>query len=366
MLAAYQEKKSTSEKWNPREAEYRVGQLAGVVASIPSADIVEPVHRALASGLMDIYGTIVALRGLVRQGLYISDIAVVGQLEALYEKSANANWHDDSLRYAMSDLSELLVSVVSPSVLSKPTNQYLQQWRRFSNIHELIRRLGDMRSEAAWSALLELGLDLAAKGRPPEELTSALVAALTPRHLIEFFALVADGTFFAWCRSDWTLERLAPSIAAVLSEAPGQVEVFVEVCRQARSPLADALAGEVLSNIKGSEQLCQSFLLEALDGGRAVHRSMPAYRKLRGMFALKIPVNETLFEITPKASNELRAQLYARAKGVGPVADGCRRLLASLECGRREDVRPFDEPRHPNPDEGIAWTDALRGPHTTR
>ncbi len=64
-------------------------------------------------------------------------------------------------------------------------------------------------------------------------------------------------------------------------------------------------------------------------------------------------------EVIPKASNELRAQLYARARGAGPIADGCRRLLASLECERRESVRPDDEPRHPSPEVGVAWTDVL-------
>ena len=361
LVTAYQEKKSTDEKWNAREAEYRVGRLAGVVASIPSADVVEPVHRALVSGLMDVYGTVGALRGLVRQGLHISDTAVVGQLEALYEQAANAQWHDNSSRYAMSELSELLLCVVPPSLLSKPMGHYLQQWRRFSYPNEVIRHLGAMHSEGVWPALLELGRELAEKGRPPEELAPALVSALTPRHLTEFLALVANGTLLVWCDSEWTLERLAPSIAAVIGEGAGEVEAFLEACRRAQSPLADGLAGEVLSHIKGSDETRQSFLLEALDAGRAVHTNMPAYRMLRGMFTLKVPINDTQYEVTPNASNELRARLYARAKGAGSIADGCRRLLASVECGRREGGRPDEELRHPTPEDGMAWTDALVG-----
>lgn len=362
IVAAYQEQKAIDEKWNAREAEYRVGYLAGIVASIPSASVIEPVHRALASGLMGVYETVGALRGLVRQGLYISDMAVVEQLEVLYEQAGNANWHDNSLRYAISELSELLFCVVPTSLLSKPMGHYLQQWRRFSYTNEIIRHLGAIHSEAAWPALLELGRELAGKEHPPEELVPALAAALTPQYLTEFLALIADGTLFAWCRSDWALKRLAPSVAAALGDATGQVEAFVEACRKAQSPLADMLASEVLSNIKGSEEVRLSYLLEALDAGRAVHSNMPAYRKLKGMFTLKVPIDDNQYEVTPKASNEIRKQLYARARDTGPIADSCRRLLASLECRRRETGRPDDEPRHPAAEDGLVWTDALLGP----
>jgi hypothetical protein len=359
LVTVYQERKSTDEKWNAREAEYRVGRLAGVVSNIPSAQVVEPVQHALASGQMNVYGTADALRGLMRQGLHISNNVVVTQLESLYKQAANVEWHDDSSRYALSELSELLLCVTPISLLSKPIGHYLQQWRRFSYPNEIIRHLSGMHSEAAWTALLELGKELAEKGPPPEELTSALVSVLKPQYLTEFTALVANGTLFTWCRSDWALERLAPSVAAVLGNATDQIPAFLEACRQARSYLADALAGEVLSHIKGSEEICQSYLFEALDAGRAVHPAMPAYRILRGMFTLKVSIDDAQYEVTPKASNEIRAQLYARAKGVGPIADSCRRLLASVECGRREMGRPDNEPRHPAQEDGLAWTDVL-------
>lgn len=359
MVAGYQERKAADVRWNAREAEYRVGHLAGVVASIPSAGVVEPVHRALASGLMDVYGTVRTLRGIVRHGLYVSDMTVVRQLEVLYEHSANVKWHDDSSRSVMSDLSVLLLCVVRPSLLAKSMGHYLQSWRRLSRPNEMIRHLGAVRSEASWPVLMALGKEFTEKGQPTEEVTRALVSALTPLHLNEFIALVADRTLFVWCHSEWTLEQLAPSVAVVLGEATGQVGAFVEACRRAQMPLADAFAAEVLSRVKGSEEVLRSFLLEALDARRATHSTLPAYRKLRSMFALKVSIHENQYEVTPKANNELRGQLYARAKAGSQISEGCKRLLASLECGRREDGRPDDEQRHPSPEDGMAWTDAL-------
>lgn len=359
LVAAYEKKKATAETWNPREAEYSVGHLAGIVASIPSPDVVAPVHHALASGLMDVYGVVGALRGLVRQGLYISDAAAVGQFEVLYEREAGKTWHDDSLRYAMSELSELLFCVAPPAILSKPVRHYLMQWRRFSYPNEVIRHLGAMHSEAAWTALMELSRGLAVEWRALEELARALISALRPRHLTEFITLVADRSFLAWCGNEWVLEQLAPRIAAVIEKASA-VEAFVEACRRTQSPLADVLAGEVLSHIKRAEEARQSLLVEAIDAGRATPH-MATYRMLENMFSLRTAINDTQYEITPKASNALRAQLYARAKSTGPIADGCRGLLASLECERRKTGRPLDEPRHPAPEDGLVWTDALVG-----
>jgi hypothetical protein len=193
------------------------------------------VNLALASGLMDVHGMVDALRGLVRQGERISNPAIVGQLEDLYEQAAHAKRYNDSLRYAMSDASELLLCVTHISLLSKPIEHYLQQWRRFSNPYEIIRRLGAMQSDAAWPALLKMGKYVDEKGQQGEEYTRALVCALTPRHFSDFLGMITSRGLFSWCRREWTFEQLAPNIAAVLDVLPDQTEVFVETCLKAHS-----------------------------------------------------------------------------------------------------------------------------------
>lgn len=354
------EEKSTAENWNSKQAAYGIRRLISIVAHIPSPEIELPVNRALASGLVEVYGFVSALRGLVRQGLLISDAAVVRQLEALYEHEASAKWLDDSARYAMAELSELMYCVEPPEQLTEPLSHYLAQWQRFAHTREVIRQLGALRSRAAWPSLVALGKELAPKGPPPEELAFALASALTPAHFTQFVELVADGTLFTWCLSIWNLERIAPNVAAVIGEDLGRLEALLNACRQAGSPLADALAGAALAHAKGSDATRLRLGLDAVDDGRAVDPDMPSYRILLDMFKLQIPMSyEGQYEIHPKSCNELRAQLYLRAKGSGSIAVGCRRLLASVECQRREDGRPTDEARHPDPSDGMAWTDAL-------
>ena len=354
------QEKSTAENSNSTQAAYGIRRLVSIVAHIPSQEIELPVNHALASGLVEVYGFVGALRGLVRQGLLISDAAVVRQLEALYEQQASAKWLDDSARYAMAELSELMYCVEPPELLGKSLSHYLVQWQHFSHTNEVIRHLGALPLKAAWPSLVALGKSLAAKGPPPEELAFALASALTPVHFPQFVELVANGTLFSWCRSIWNLERIAPNVASVIGEDLGRLEALLNACRQAGSPPADALAGAVLAHAKGSDATRLRLGLDAVDAGRAVDQNMPSYRMLLDMFKLQMPMSyEGQYEIHPKSCNELRAQLYLRAKGSGPIAVGCRRLLASVECQRREDGRPTDEARHPDPSDGMAWTEAL-------
>lgn len=354
------QEKSTAENWNSKQAAYGIRRLISIVAHMPSPEIELPVNRALASGLVEVYGFVGALRGLVRQGLLISDAAVVGQLEALYEHEASAKWLDDSARYAMAELSELMYCVEPPELLTEPLSHYLAQWQRFAHTREAIRQLGALRSRAAWPSLVALGKELAPKGPPPEELAFALASALTPAHFAQFIELVADGTLFSWCRSIWNLERIAPNVASVIGEDLGRLEALLNACRQSSSPPTDTLASSVLAHVKGSDATRLRLGLDAVDAGRAVDSNMPSYRTLLDMFKLQIPMSyEGQYEVHPRSCNELRAQLYLRAKGNGPIAVGCRRLLASIECQRREDGRPTNEARHPDPNDGVAWTDAL-------
>lgn len=351
--------KATDAKWNARAAEYAVGGLAQMVSNIPSAGGREAITRALASGLMDIFGAVATVRNLLRQGVKIENASIAKGLDLLYERIATTKWFDQSSRYAMANLCELLVTAIPPALLANPPSHYLQEWRRYAYQGEIVRQLGATRSDTAWPMLVTIGREMAAKGQSSEEMMHALVDTLAPKHLDEFFALLADGTL-AGCsqHGEWTIKRLAPTIAKVIQEARA-AERLAQVCRGANSLLADSLAGEVLSHVPGAEDIRRAYLLNSLDTGRAVSRGCPTYNLLRESFKVEVPLGGSQYRVDSISSNTLRAQLYARAKGTGPVANGCKRMLASVERGRRDIGRPTDEPRHPAPEDGRQWTEAL-------
>ena len=96
-----------------------------------------------------------------------------------------------------------------------------------------------------------------------------------------------------------------------------------------------------------------------MDAGRGSDPHGAVYSMMKSMFTLEVPLNNNQHEIHPKSCNDLRHQLYIRAKENGPAASVCRRLLADIECMRREDDRPSDEFRHPVADGETAWTEML-------
>ena len=351
--------KESDPKWNSKQAGAQIDHLVVIVANLPSTEILAAVTHALSSGLVGLYGFVGALRGMTRQGWVFSDANVVKQFEALYQHESSHDWIDESTKHTLAQLGQFMFLVVPSTLLSFPLSYYLAQWQRFAHPSEVIRTLGGMKTEKAWSALLAIGYELSAKGQPSEQLVYALGASLTQKHFTEFTRLVAEGTLFLWCQNDWTVSRIVSDVVLALEGAPENLSLLIESCRMSASPLADILLGEVLSKIGGADEKRLDIGLEALDAGRASDESMPAYRMLERIFSLEVSMGENQFEIYPKACNALRQQLYLRAKGEGDTAPVARRILASLECKRRVEGRPLDEPRHPEPSDGMAWTDAL-------
>lgn len=358
MVRFYQDLKvSGGNNWRPLEAHFQLRRLAGVVANIPSPAILEPVCEAVISGLMDIWGSNGAVRGLIRQGWVVDSPAVVQQLETLHVETATPKWRDDSWRHSMADLSELLIVAVPGSLLGQSSHYYLQQMRDYSNTREVIRRLGAAHSDSSWPALIDLCQNLGTERR---ELVPELIGALTPQHVPNFLQLVADGTLFGWVGDAWSVNRAAAAKADIIEASVGAQD-FANACRHARSISADALAAAVLSEMKDSEAVRESYGLEALDAGR-VDPNYSVTRMLNALFHLRIPLGHSQYEIRPQSRNGLRAQLYERSMTRGVAGDSCRRMLATLEHSRRESGRPNDEPRHPHRADGRCWTDSLSMP----
>lgn len=357
------EQTAAGAKWNANHAVYRMSGLLNAVANTPSPEIVEPLRHALANGFTDVYSAVGALKGLIRQGAFIDDAAVVTRIEALYEEEATVKWFDQQKRYVMAELCQLMYFVRPASLLSKPLSDYLIEWQRFAHINEVIRHLGAIPSEDSWCCLLALGRSSAAKGTSPEELVFALASALSPDHFTEFLQVVADGTWFAWCQNGWNLQRIAPDIFRVIGDDAARLDVFLEACELSGSPVSDRFACAVLALIPDGDAIQLRYGLAALDAGRVGDSRSSIYSMLKTMFTFHVPLGvDGHYEVHPKACNELRRHLYNRAKGNGLIATASRRLLADAECQRREGGRPTDEPRHPAEEEGIAWTEVLAIP----
>jgi hypothetical protein len=117
--------RSTDPKWNARTAGYQVGRLAGILANIPSAEVLAPVTRTLGTGLLGLYEVVSVLKGLIRQGWEFVDTTVVKDFESLLKREVSPKWVDDSTRYAIGEAFQL-------TLLAKPSNFLEIQCKRLA------------------------------------------------------------------------------------------------------------------------------------------------------------------------------------------------------------------------------------------
>ncbi len=357
-----QEKLARAEdaKWNPLQAAFSLGNLTRVLALVPSALIVEPVLDALRTGILNRHQFVAVIRSLIRQGWTLSDPVVIAELEQLFEKDRSEPWLDEPTRYSLNELAQLLVLVEPTNLLAKSPSLYLEQWLGIARSWSLIDSLASLKTSGSWDLLLELGQSTTRSKDELARIADGLVRTLVPERFQEFLQLVSSGRFFSFCQRSWNLEKLAPSLAEVARSIPNGIALLIEACVESATPAADDLLRLVLVEAGESEEHRVRYGLQALDAGRAETSDAPAAHGLKALFTLKVPYESTdAFEIRPKSCNALRLELYRRAMEKTSSGIASRRLLASLECSRREGDRPVDEPRHPMLSDGRAWTDAL-------
>jgi hypothetical protein len=349
-----EEKSVDSDKFNERNAAYRMSGLLNIVASTPSAEIIEPLMDALANGFIDIYSSVKALGSLICQGAHLEQVEVVARIESLYWEESKATWFDESKRGVMAKLCQIMYFVKPVSLLSKPLTYYLTEWQRLDSICGVIRQLGAISSDKSWDSLLYIYKNIELNQRESEELTIALTSSMGHEHFSEFLDLVESGTWF-----DCSIGRhIASKISSIIGSDTARLSAFLKSCEYSASPNAMDLACEVLSLIPDCDDIRTKFGLAALDMVEVPSYSI--YSMLMKMFTNRVSLEAKWhYEIYPKAVNHLRKELYFRAKGDGHSAMTSRRLLADIETQRQEIGRPADELRHPAIEEGLVWTDTL-------
>ncbi|NKB37620.1 MAG: hypothetical protein GKR93_10685 [Gammaproteobacteria bacterium] len=354
------EKASNNSEWNEKYAIHRMRELLGAVSNIPSQEIVEPIMYALANGHTDIYSLVGTLTKLIGQGIFIEDPAVAARIEAMFDKEIKAEWFDDSKKQMMSELCQLMFFVKPVSLLNKSLSFYVIEWKRFTYIGNIIQQLELIPLEETWGLLLELGKTQQLNKESSLQLATALASSLRSVHFNEFLHNIVDRTWFKWCNSNWDLRRIAPKVLHVIEKDNSYLDAFLAACESASVVAADDFACEILSLTPEHDAIRMKYGLDAIDSGRIETSGGSPYYMLKNMFSLHVPIgDESNYEIHPKACNELRNSLLIRAKETNLSATISRKLLLELECQRREEGRPSNEPRNPALTEGVAWTDVF-------
>lgn len=208
----------------------------------------------------------------------------------------------------------------------------------------------------AWEIL---GAFLRANADSRDTAVDAMVNIVDGDSLGELLRHVRSGELFGSRVINWRLEQLADKLSSVLRQNRSQLDDFVQACRSSPAPAADELLVQVLAGLNGMRAFQADYLLAALDSGRIADLQSPGASSMLSLFSNKREIGGGTYEISPAACNPLRAGLYARAKRGDASAVLSQRMLAKLECRRRDNGRPDDEPRHPDSADGQEWMRVL-------
>lgn len=355
------EREKLGDKWAP----FRTGGLGRFttrVALFPSREVLASVLRVLNSGLLDAYGFKDVVQALMNQGWQLEDPAVFSQLETLLDTEFSKSSHQESEWFTLGELTRLVFMARPPLKRRHDLATYVVRWRRRAHISQFVEMLGGSCPED----LLDLLVELERSKEVPTDrdmgmaMARAAVTSLASRgDFKRFLELIADGTFLRWVRDDWSLNGLAPAIAAAIDGAPERIEALLGACAELRSFNGDQLACSVMKEAKLEDEAQSRYCIAAAQDGRCGGADAPAYRRLYGMFREVVPLGGNMFEDRPRASNVLRAELYGIAKRADAMAHIARRLLASVENSRRRERRPDAELLHPVDPRDGEWTRVL-------
>ncbi|MFT5700936.1 MAG: hypothetical protein ACI8ZB_003821 [Desulforhopalus sp.] len=192
-----------------------------------------------------------------------------------------------------------------------------------------------------------------------KEYAEAMVNDPDQSKLSDFMAKLKDGSISDRIINSFMRGRFTPQLICHFKDNPDELEDFIITCRNVRSFSADSMVIDVFSKIEGADHLLHQYLIDAVDDERAVDDNMPAFHAIISLFELNVPAQSGSYEITQRAHNDIKGELFTRAKGTGNVANGCKHLLAHVELERREYGRPIDEIRHPAPEENNPWDEIL-------
>jgi hypothetical protein len=338
---------------NPRQAQYRVRALLGILSNLPSRHGVQSVLLTLQARLADHYGFPAALRALLRQGWVFDHSGVISELEAIViALTDGTTWIPHNEHYVVSELCELIFCVDSPNHLSRPTDFYRTQWKRFDNDDNIVRRLGALATDLSWEALLQ-----PSNGLLGETYIRALGSALTSSRFARFVEFLRSATF----PYSWALDGLADQISIAIAGNEARLHSFIEACRTSQAIGKDHLALAVALRDANAHEVAVDYAIWLLETGRTAVRSSSEYHLVLELMTGRFARTDGHL-LLPAARNRLRKAIFYMAQTAHVSGAACRSLLAELECARREFGRPMGEPRHPNLQDPTAWTRVFTAP----
>lgn len=334
-------------------------ELARALAAIDGrASAISVLDVIAMPGEWDEYTRLEAAERLLMDGVALPAATAFALVESFLQRTDQ--WMQEPDRYLLRRILAICPLVDDPAAGIAKVRDVLGR-RRLGGyeLREVVVALGESRSDAAAGLLRELASDEQTFQQLEDELVNA-IAALDTRGARELLLSFVDPEVRGLGLTRW-IQREDVLVARLAELASRSLDVAVRL-QQLCDPDVPELNRDVLSRVMASlgtnEALARN--LNLVDDANPSPVPRGVWDQLESAFVEQRPVGNSpnAFTLHARASNALRARLFAMA-----IQDPRRRksafmLLGRIERWRLEHGRPPGEPRHPDLASGHPWPPA--------
>ncbi|WKB50753.1 NACHT domain-containing protein [Eleftheria terrae] len=354
---AHRIQKLGDETAHPRENLFhRRWWLMTLLAGLPTHVGWGELRKCLTRGDVLLDRFIYALNSLVSQGAGLDDDDLVEALRAkFHERLESKEWFDQQ-DTTLEDLAALHFFIESDAFSSSDLDSTVDLWVSKAPNYVIARKLLEIGTAAAMGQFFRHALKGTFKGL--DEVASAFLHSSDGP--LDLVTMSLDGTLFRLLRGYHAQEAVATELSKRLSEKPEQLHKVLETCLRQGTDVAGKLILSLVRLLPEPDTRSLDYVLDYFDlavrgkcGGDVF--SLTEFFEQREL----VEGSTNIQNVSSRACNYLRVQLFQRALAGALGARAAATLLLAVEELRFHYGRPVDEPRHPNLDGGSAWPHAL-------
>ncbi len=331
-------------------------ELAGALAAIDGRASATSVLDVIAlPGKWDVYTCLDAAERLLMAGVSLPAATVFALVDSFLQRTNE--WMQDTDRYLLRRILALCPLVDDAAAGIARVKEVLGKRRLYGHeLREVVTALGESRSDAATDLLRDLASDQRTFEQLEVEFVQAIAALDTPsaRQLLLGF-VDPDIRSIALAGRAPHEDALVARLAALAQRSPEVAERLQGLCDRDLPELSRHVLSRVMASLGTPDALAVNLNLVDDTNPSPVPRGV--WDQLESAFVEQRPVghNPNAFTLHARASNALRARLFAMALQDPRRQKSAFMLLGRIERWRLEHGRPTGEPRHPDLASGQPW-----------
>lgn len=298
---------------------------------------------------------IFVLNSLVSQGWNIDDDSLVTALRVkFHERLESGEWFDQQ-DTTLEDLAVLHFFIESDTFSASDLDATIDLWVSKARSYVVARKLREIGTPAAMDQFFRHALMGTFNGL--DEV--AYVFMHSSNSQVDLVTMALDGTLFGLLQG-YAQEQVATQLAQQLLGKPKQLHQVLEACSRQGAGVAGKLALSIVRHLPKPDERSLDCVLDYVE--LAAHGKFgDNVFLLTEIFELREPVegSTNVQNVSSKACNYLRVQLFERVLARTPASHVAAELLLAVEQLRFRYGRPADEPRHPNLNSGRPWPQVL-------